>query len=236
MIELRKSDFDARKPKPNLLHRCEKKGVRLTADRAEACDLAGVVNPIGLSQDPAGVSRNKLVQVLHSGAISGNEGVVFVAAGVREAHYGAAVVDRQAPGTRSAERAQVHHLPVAEAERVRGTVAPSISLAGDLVLVVDRIRDAPTAAEGADRSHSAVLVDKAEKVARGVIRITCDHPKIIDAVGVAGVTAERSDVGHLSVAVKKGRVTHLIRRRAGCSRHLAAAIDAVGDAVITVSA
>ena len=205
---------------------------------------------------------------------------------------------------------------------MRGTVAPGVSLPGDLVLVVDRIRDAPTAAEGADRSHSAVLVDKPEKIARGVVRITCDDTEIIDAVCIARVTAERSevnhlavakktrvvlpaemrriaddlagvvqgvgdtvigakraerdhltagvekpaigaigksrvtgdlpggvdpapqgrfatectDIDHLTIAVKKGRVAHLTRRRAGCSRHLATAIDAVGDAVITVSA
>src|SRR5207245_10763751 len=118
----------------------------------------------------------------------------------------AAVVARQAPRTRSAKRAQVHHLPVGEAERVRGTVASGVSLAGDLVVVVDRIRDAPTAAEGAQRSHGAVLVDKAEKVARGVIRITDDDPEIIDAVGVARVTAERSEVGRLAVALAKGIV------------------------------
>src|SRR6266566_3380536 len=295
--------------------------MRLTVDCAVADDLADIVDPIGFPQDPAGVWRNKPVQVLHPAAISGNESVIVVAAGGREAHYGAAVVDRQAPGTRSAKRAQVYHLPVAEAEGVRGTVAPGVSLAGDLVLVVDRIRDAPTAAEGAERSHRAVLVDKAEKVARGVIRITCDDPEIIDAVCITGVTAERSEVGHLSVAVekrvvlpaemrriaddlagviqgvgdtvirakradvdhlaarveegairtsrnggvtgdlpggvdparlavfatectdidqltiavKKGRVAHLTRRRARFSRHLAAAIDAVGDAVTSTS-
>src|SRR5205814_9039817 len=132
-------------------------------------------------------------------AISGNESVIVVAAGGREAHYGAAVVDRQAPGTRSAKRAQVYHLPVAEAEGVRGTVAPGVSLAGDLVLVVDRIRDAPTAAEGAERSHRAVLVDKAEKVARGVIRVTDDHSEVIDATGLARV-AESAEVNYLAAA------------------------------------
>ena len=247
--------------------------------------------------------------------------MIVVATGGREPYYGAAVVDRQAPGTRSTERAQVYHLPAAEAERVRGTVAPGVSLAGDLVLVVDRVCDAPTAAESAERSHRAVLVDKAQKVARGVIRITYDDPEIIDAVGIARVTAERSEVGHLSVAIeksvvlpakmrriaddltgviqgvgdtviraqradvnhltagvdegairtgrkrgvtgdlpggvdparlaifatectdvdqltiaiKKGRVAHLTGRRAGFSRHLAAAIDAVGDAVTSTS-
>ena len=88
-----------------LLHRCEKKGVLLAADRTVACDLASVVNPVGFPQDPAGVWRNKPVQVLHSAAISGNEGVIFVATGGRKAYYGAAVVDRHAPGTGSAERA-----------------------------------------------------------------------------------------------------------------------------------
>ena len=204
---------------------------------------------------------------------------------------------------------------------MRGTVAPGVSLPGDLVLVVDRIRDAPTAAEGADRSHSAVLVDKPEKIARGVVRITCDDTEIIDAVCIARVTAERSEVNHLAVAketrvvlpaemrriaddlagviqgvgdtvirakradvdhlaarveegairtsrksgvtgdlpggvdparlailaaectdidqltigVKKPRVAHLTRRRTGFSRHLAAAIDAKGDAVISIT-
>jgi hypothetical protein len=49
--------------------------------------------------------------------------VIVIAAGGREAHYGTAVVDRQAPGTLSAERTLVYDLPVAETERVRGTVA-----------------------------------------------------------------------------------------------------------------
>src|SRR5207237_6174526 len=118
-----------------------------------------------------------------------------------------------APRTRSAKRAQVHQLPVGEAERVRGTVASGVSLAGDLVVVVDRIRDAPTAAEGPQRSHGAVLVDKAEKVARGVIRITGDDAEIIDAVGVTRVTTERSKIGHHSVAVKESVVL-----RAGLGR------------------
>ena len=156
--------------------------------------------------------------------------MIIVAAGGREADYGAAVVDRQTPGTRSTERAQVYHLPVAEAEGVRGTVAPGVSLAGDLVLVVDRIRDAPTAAEGAERSHSAVLVSKAEKVARGVIRITCDDPEIIDAVGVARVTAERSAVRHLSVAVEKRVVLPAEMRR--IADDLAGVMQVVGDTVI----
>ena len=86
--------------------------MRLAADRAIAYDLAGIVNPVGLPKDPAAICRNEPVQVLHSAAISGNEGVIVVAAGGREAHYDAAVVDRQAPATRSAERAQVYHLPV----------------------------------------------------------------------------------------------------------------------------
>src|SRR5206468_12700745 len=124
----------------------------------------------------------------------------------REAYHGPAVVDRQAPRTRSAKRAQIYHLPVAEPERMRCPVTPGVSLAGDLVMVVNRIRDAPTAAEGAQRSHGAVLVDKAEKVARGVVRITCDDTEIIDAVGIARVTTERSKVGHHSVAVKEGVV------------------------------
>ena len=96
------------------------------ADCAVAYDLAGIVNPVGLPQHPAGIWRNKPVQVLHSAAINGNESVIFVAASGREPHYGAAVVDRQAPGTRSTERAQVYHLPVAEAEGVRGTVAVTV--------------------------------------------------------------------------------------------------------------
>ena len=38
-----------------LLHWCEKKGVRLSVNRAVAYDLADVVNPIGFPQDPTGV-------------------------------------------------------------------------------------------------------------------------------------------------------------------------------------
>ena len=212
------------------MHWRKKKGVRPTADRTVACDLADIVNPIGLPQDPAGVWRNEPVQVLHSGAINGNESVIFVAASGCEAHYGAAVVDRQAPGTRSAERAQVYHLPPAEPECVRGTVAPGVSLAGDLVLVVDRIRDAPTPTEGAERSHSIVLVDKAEKVARGVIRITYDGPEIVDRVGVARVAAERSEVGYLPVAVEKGVILPAEMRR--IADDLAGVIQSVGNTVI----
>jgi len=44
-----------------LLHWCKKKGVRLAANRAVACDLADIVNPVGLFTDPAGVWRNKPV-------------------------------------------------------------------------------------------------------------------------------------------------------------------------------
>ena len=60
--------------------------MRLTADRAVAYDLAGIVNPIGLPEDPAVVRRNQLVQFLHLAAIGGNEGVIVIAAGGREAH------------------------------------------------------------------------------------------------------------------------------------------------------
>jgi len=50
-----------RKARCKLLHWREKKGVRLAADRAPACDLADVVNPSGFPQDPTGVWRNKPV-------------------------------------------------------------------------------------------------------------------------------------------------------------------------------
>ena len=49
-----------------LLRWCKKKGVRLAADCAVACDLADIVNPIGLPKDPTGICRNKSIQVLHS--------------------------------------------------------------------------------------------------------------------------------------------------------------------------
>jgi len=68
--------------------------VRLAADCAVAYDLAGIVNPVGLPEHPAGIWRNKPVQVLHPPAISGNEGVILVATRGGEAHYGAAAVDR----------------------------------------------------------------------------------------------------------------------------------------------
>src|SRR5205814_5381492 len=118
----------------------------------------------------------------------------------------------------------------AEAERMRGPVAPGVSLAGDLVMVVDRIRDAPTAAEGAQRSHGAGLVDKAEKVAGGVIRITGDDAEIIDAVGVTRVTTERSKIGHHSVAVKERVVLHSGMGR--IADYLSGIIQAIGDGVI----
>ena len=85
------------------MHRREKKGMRLAADCAVAGDLADVVYRMGFAQDPAGVRRDKPVQILHSAAINGNEGVIVVLAGGREAYYGTAVIDRQAPGARSAE-------------------------------------------------------------------------------------------------------------------------------------
>ena len=85
------------------MHRRKKKGMRLAADCAVAGDLTDIVNCMGFSKDPAGVRRDKPVQVLHSAAINGNESVILVAASGREAHDGAAVVDRQPPGTRSAE-------------------------------------------------------------------------------------------------------------------------------------
>ena len=77
--------------------------MRLTADCAVAGDLADVVYRMGFAQDPAGVRRDKPVQILHSAAVNGNESVILVAASGREAHDRAAVVDRQPPGTRSAE-------------------------------------------------------------------------------------------------------------------------------------
>ena len=82
-----------------LLRRREKKGVRLAADGAVPNDLAGIINPVRLPQHPTAVSWNKPVQVLHPAAVSRNKGMIFVSTRSREAYYGTAVVNRQAPRT-----------------------------------------------------------------------------------------------------------------------------------------
>src|SRR4029077_1016016 len=118
----------------------------------------------------------------------------------------ASIVYGQPPRSGPAKRAKVNHLSVAQPKSVGRTVAARVCLAGDLVLVIDRIGNTPTAAECAERSHSAVLVNKAEEVAGGVVGITNNHSQIINAVCGAGIAAKCPEIGHLPVCVKKSVV------------------------------
>src|SRR5262245_60248631 len=108
---------------------------------------------------------------------------------------GAAIVNGQPPGIGPPKRAKVNHLSVAQSKSVGRTVASRVCLAGDLVLVIDRISNTPTAAECTERSHSAVLVCKAEKVPGGIVGITNNHSQIVDAVSGTGVAAKCPEIG-----------------------------------------
>src|SRR5882724_8237115 len=118
----------------------------------------------------------------------------------------AVIVYGQPPRTGPAKRAKVNHLSVAQPKSVGRAVAARVSLAGDLVLVIDRISNTPTAAECTERSHSAVLVDKPEEVAGGIVGITNNHSQIVDAVSGAGIAAKCPEIGHLPSGVKEGTI------------------------------
>ena len=77
---------------------------------------------------------------------------------------------------------------------MRGTVTAGVSLSGDLVLVIDRIGDTPTAAEGADGSHGAILISIAEKVTDGIRGELTMTPRLLipRAVLVAPPSVPRS--------------------------------------------
>src|SRR5439155_12171444 len=125
--------------------------------------------------------------------------MINVATSGGETNHSAAIIYGQPPRTGSTKRAEVNHFSVAQPERVGRTVAARVCLAGDLVLVIDRIGNTPTAAECTERSHSAVLVGKAEKVASGIIGITNNHSQIVDAVSGAGIATKCPEIGHLPV-------------------------------------
>src|SRR6266576_3860004 len=144
---------------------------------------------------------------------------------------GAAIVYGQPPRTGPAKRAKVNHLSVAQPKSVGRTVAARVSLAGDLVLVIDRISNTPTAAECTERSHSAVLVDKPEEVAGGIVGITNNHSQIVDAVSGAGIAAKCPEIGHLPVCVKKSVV--LTADCIGIANDLTRVIQIIGDTVIS---
>ena len=118
--------------------------------------------------------------------------MINVAASSGVTNDGAVIIYGQSPGTGPAKRAKVNHLPVAQPESVGRTIAARIRLPGDLILVIDCIRNTPTAAECAKRSHRAVLIGKAEEVAGGIVGITNDHSQIVDAVSGAGIATEVS--------------------------------------------
>src|SRR4029077_14631772 len=130
-------------------------------------------------QHPAASLRHQPVQILHSTAISRDEGMVDIVASGRVANDGAAIVDRQSPRAGPSKRAKVNHMSAAQAKGVGGTVVAGVPLTGDFVLVIDRIGNTPTTAECTQGSHSAVLVDKAEEVAGGIVRITHNYSQVV---------------------------------------------------------
>src|ERR1043166_1526798 len=181
------------------LLRSKQEGVGLAADGAIAGDLTGVVDAIGWAHYPAAFTRDQSIQVLHLAAISRNESMVDVSTRGRETDDGAAIVDRQPPGAGSAERPEVNHGSVAQPKGVRRAVAASVGLSGDFVLVIDRIGNAPTAAERTECSHRTVLVAKSEEVAARIVRIAHNHPKVIDRVCDAGIATECPEIRHLPI-------------------------------------
>ena len=111
----------------------------------------------------------------------------------------AAIVYGEPPRVGPAKRAKINHLSVAQPKSVGRTIAARVCLARDLVLFIDRIGNTPTATECTERSHSAVLVNKAEEVAGRIVGITNNHSQIIDAVSGAGIAAECPEISHLPV-------------------------------------
>lgn len=118
----------------------------LAINRAIARDLAGIVNRGSFLQHPPCSRWDHAVQVLHLAAVGGDKGVRGIILNRRKTYHCAAVIDRGAIGSGSAERAQVRHSAIAKAESVGSQVIPRVGLSGDLVSVVDRIGDAPGAA------------------------------------------------------------------------------------------
>src|SRR5205809_5573687 len=102
----------------------------------------------------------------------------------------AAIVYGEPPRVGRAKRAKINHLSVAQPKSVGRTIAARVCLAGDLVLLIDRIGNTPTATQCTERGHSAVLVTEAEEVAGRIVGITNNHSQIIDAVSGAGIAAE----------------------------------------------
>src|SRR4029079_111022 len=113
---------------------------------------------------PAAPARDQFVQILHLATIEGRKGVINVVPRRREADHRTTVVDPQPPGTGPTQCAKIDHHSVAQSKGMRGSVLTSVSLSCDLVLVINSIGDTPTASEGTDRSHGAILVSKSEKV------------------------------------------------------------------------
>src|SRR5438105_9885009 len=88
-----------------LLRRCEQERTQLAMHRAIARDLPRIINSGAFLEYPACSCGDHVVQVLHLCAVSGDEGVVGSISYRRKTDDCAAVIDRRAVGTRSAERA-----------------------------------------------------------------------------------------------------------------------------------
>src|SRR5437588_75643 len=148
----------------------------------------------------------------------------------------AAIIYGQPPRTGPAKRAEVNHLSVAQPERVGRTVAARVCLAGDLVLVIDRIGNTPTAAECTERHQIDHLPTGVREGTIGAVResrITGDVTLGIDSPPVAIFAAEGADVDELAVAVEKCRIGRVGGGGARFSRHLSAGVDALA---ITITA
>src|SRR6266487_5318117 len=108
-------------------------------------------------------------------------------------------------------------------------------IADDLAEVIQGVGDTVIGAKRAVVDHLATGVEEGAIRTTRKSGVTGDLPGGVDPARLAIFATECTDIDQLTVAVKKGRVAHPTRRRAGFSRHLSAAIDAVSDAVISIT-
>ena len=74
-----------------------------------------------------------------------------------------------------AECSEVNHGAIGETKRVRLEVVSGVSLASNLVLVVNVVRNAPGAAQGAKSSHPPLSINEPQKVTQLIVGIPDDH-------------------------------------------------------------
>src|SRR5439155_20683186 len=135
----------------------------------------------------------------------------------------------------AAASAEVNYLAVAKETRVLLSTG-MLGHADNVTGIIQCVGDTVIGAKLAERDHLTAGVENPAIGAIGKSRVTGDLPGGVDPAPQGRFATECTDIDHLTIALKKGRVAHLTRRRAGCSRHLATVIDALGDAEITVSA